>query len=222
MVNEITTKALELSEGEKCITVDWPLAQSGSFCLAVAGHDGVKAVANTTLGETGLLIVEQMLAIDEASQKLWENFKKSFPDVADHFLSLKAEDGVKTDSLGYLLWVVSALLWLGEDDIHTAQTLAKVGLKVDTQLIKGEGVALLDTPRLLRSLISYKIAGVGNATLLFSLYESLADFVIDTTGMLNETFKSRVVVFSGEVANHPLVKDRIDHRMGRRSKLIWA
>ena len=220
--SEIGARGLELSEGERCLVVYWPLeGEEAGIYMAVPDKPTIKAVMNEPLASNGEGIIEQIMAIDEASPRLWENFSRHYPDIADHFKAMIQEGDLRV-SMGYLLWCASALLWLSDDDIVTAQTLEKVGLKVDTVLGARDGVAVMETPKLLRSLISYKIAGVGNSTILFSMYESLADFIIDTAGQLNETFRSRVVVFLGDVASQPLVKDRLDHRMGRRSKLIWG
>lgn len=72
------------------------------------------------------------------------------------------------------------------------------GVKLDMGLSKEGGVAVLDLKKCFASILSYKIAGVEDDVLAYSIFESLVDLIILATDEAKKSFTPSLLEIGGE------------------------
>lgn len=150
---------------------------------------------------SGDRLLEAIASIDENGPRLVANYRRAFPVLYDRLAAFVPEEdeALETGALGWLLAACSLVLGLEEQDLARALSLSLAGVKVDTVVIEVNGRYLLDGRRLLRSLMSYLIAGVPRDVLARSVFESLGDFAADATRRLLEDWKADAIICAGDL-----------------------
>jgi hypothetical protein len=161
----------------------------------------------------GADLLDEVGGIDENAPRLVANYRKAFPDATERLIAFGAElDDFETPALGWLLLASGLVLSLDDGDLAAARRTGG-GLKVDTIVIDQGGRYLFDGRRLLRSLMSYRIADAPAALLANSVFESLGDFIADTIGRMlrgQPADVADVVVCAGDLlAGNQTLRSRV-------------
>ncbi len=154
------------------------------------------------------LIFEQIAQSDEGAQRLVENFSAQFPEIVQRIKSASP----KQNSGNLSNWIAMAGFFSalgGEFDLpalHEAVLrgaqgfLGSKGPRIDFVLRRGEsGNIELDYLRVLRSCMSFKLAGIDDETLSFGIIDSYAEFFGKLIGDMSENFALHSVVLSGSM-----------------------
>jgi len=139
--------------------------------------------------------ISDIEALDENGPKLLQNFQKKFPDLYSKLNNLSA----MPDFEGFLSACASIL---GVKDFAELVLLshknkAPSGVKIDFTLEAIDGKPTLNLVKSLRTLLSYKLADVDNATLAYSVFESLSDFVTILCDEAKKGFEAKELVLCG-------------------------
>lgn len=132
-------------------------------------------------------MLDAIAQMDEGGLRLVSNFKKSFPE-----LYAKVEQ-VEFNSNGHIsdiakLWSIAAVfigLYEGDDTLEACETLettaiefgGKSGPRIDYKIMSTEEGYQLDFRLAIRSVMSFKLAGLDDYLLSFGFIDSLADFI---------------------------------------------
>lgn len=145
-------------------------------------------------------LLEAIASIDESAPRLVARYRAAFPEVVSGLSEFGA--GLEPSASPALCWLLSAcslVLWLEEADIIRALGPSPGGVKADTVVIESDGRYLFDGRRLLRSLMSYRLADVPNYVLARSVFESLGGFTADAIWRLLREWKAEAVVCAGDL-----------------------
>jgi hypothetical protein len=158
----------------------------------------------------GADLLEAIAAIDENAPRLVANYRAAFPDVASRLAEFGAShEPMAEDSLRWLLSACSLILWLEYSDVAMALSRSAGTVKVDTVVIDRDGRYLFDGRRLLRSVMSYRIAEVPKHVLARSVFESLGAFAADAMWRLLRDWKADAVVCAGDLfAGNKILRER--------------
>ncbi|HEY5989181.1 MAG TPA: hypothetical protein VIV12_22790 [Streptosporangiaceae bacterium] len=164
----------------------------------------------------GTDLLAAISTIDENAPRLVANYRNAFPEIAGRLseFGTGAEPGAD-ESLRWLLSACSLTLWLEDADVARALVPSPGGVKVDTVVIEQDGCFLFDGRRLLRSLMSYRIADVPKYILACSVFESLGDFAADAIRRLLRDWKAEAVVCTGDL----FARNRILRQQARKRTL---
>ncbi len=141
--------------------------------------------------------IEDIEGIDENTERLVQNYKEKFPQIFETKPSLENTHGFET-----ILNLTAHMIGLkdaNELESTAHDFKAKSGLDVSYKVAKIDDMNYLDYRKVIQSIMSYKIAGVENPMLAFSVYESLSEFIVDNVMKINSELKCRDVVLCGDM-----------------------
>jgi hypothetical protein len=155
-------------------------------------------------------LLDAIASIDENGPRLITNYEHAFPELTESIRRFGAElEPVKSESLGWLLGACSLTLGMQEEDVARALGQVPALVKVDTVVEEHDERYLLDSRRLLRSVMSYRIAAVPNHVLMRSVFESLGDYAANAVRRLLREWSVEVVVCAGDLfARNRFIADR--------------
>lgn len=202
--SDVEVKALAESRGlthKPAAVVYFSFAEPDSF---IGAHDPggriTRLIEFLPLPVRGADLLDAIAAIDENGPPLLANYRQAFPELYDGFASFSPEEeATEIEALAWLLGASSLILGLEEPDLAKALLPAPNGVKVDTVVIELDGRYVLDGRRLLRSVMSYRIAGVRRDVLARSVFESLGDFAADAVRRLLKDWKADAIVCAGDL-----------------------
>jgi hypothetical protein len=202
--SEVDVHALVESRGltEKAAAVVYfSFAERDSF---IGAHDPggriTRLIEFLPLPVHGADLLAAIASIDGNGARLVTNYRQEFPELFDGLASFKPEEGpLEIEALAWLLGAGSMILGLEQADLERALLASTVGVKVDTVVIEHDGRYVLDGRRLLRSAMSYRIAGVPRDVLARSIFESLGDFAADAVRRLLKDWKADAIVCAGDL-----------------------
>ena len=132
-------------------------------------------------------MLDAIAEMDEGGLRLVNNFKTSFPELYE-----KVEQ-IEFNSNGHIsdiakLWSIAAVfigLYEGDDALEACETLettaiefgGKSGPRIDYKIISTDEGYQLDFRLAIRSVMSFKLAGLDDYLLSFGFIDSLADFI---------------------------------------------
>lgn len=183
---EITAVLQHHGKGGACAAVAHLSVLGTNSVIGLRDRGGhlTPAIEFLPLPMRGADLLDEVGRIDENAPRLVANYQKAFPDVTDRLIAFGADlDDVETPAIGWLLLACGLVLSLDDADLAAARRTGG-GLKVDTIVIEQGGRYLFDGRRLLRSLMSYRIADAPTTLLANSIFESVGDFVADAIGRL--------------------------------------
>lgn len=164
----------------------------------------------------GVDLLAAIASIDENAPRLVANYQAAFPEIAGRLSAFGSGlEPTATDSLRWLLSASSLVLWLEDADVAMALGQSAGAVKVDTVIIEQDGRYLFDGRRLLRSLMSYRIADVPKYVLARSVFESLGDFAADAMRRLLRDWKADAAVCAGDL----FARNRILNAQARKGLL---
>jgi hypothetical protein len=155
-------------------------------------------------------LLEAIASIDENGPRLVANYRAAFPEIITRLCAFGADlEPAATESLRWLFSACSLVLWLEEADVARALAPSPGGVKADTVVIEQDGRYLFDGRRLLRSLMSYRLADVPAHVLARSVFESLGDFTADAIRRLLRDWKADAVICAGDLfARNTILRER--------------
>jgi len=143
-------------------------------------------------------ILSQIRLLREGSDRLVENFKAKFPKVYNRLMNLDGNEDI--------FRVIAIILELKQESLDGISSeslgfLGKGGVQIDMKLKDSK----FDYAALLASIMSYKIAGVENSLICYSLYESFGDYIGEIVPQIAQKVDTKDVAISGVAfANQPL------------------
>lgn len=155
-------------------------------------------------------LFDAIAQIDEHGPRLIANYARAFPELFGAIRLFGSElEPVGSESLGWLLAACSLTLGMQEEDVARALGPIPSLVNVDTVVVEHEGRYLLDSRRLLRSLMSYRIGEVERHVLARSVFESLGDYAASAVRRLLRDWKVDHVVCAGDLfARNQFIADR--------------
>ncbi len=151
--------------------------------LSSAGESGVKLIENFNKHFAGL--------IDACGQNISGYDFEKFIRYCAVVLGCKEEKG----HLAYLVTLANA-------------SKAPSGVKIDF-VLETEGAPTLNLIKSFRTLLSYKIAGVEDTILAYSIFESFADFIAILSDEARKGFDAKELVLCGGMFYSQILSDRV-------------
>jgi len=155
-------------------------------------------------------ILEDIANLREGSNRLIENLEKKMPTVFEKLQALQERDDVK------LFEAVAIILDIDDRSMRgvtkeAMKFVGKGGIQIDTHVTDNR----FDHTAFLASIISYQLAGVSNAILAYSIFESFGDYFSEIIGELKDKTKASEIILCGrDFANQSLFS-----RMQRNLKM---
>ena len=165
----------------------------------VSNEVGVKEVIK--FQDFDLTTVLEQFKADEKRVKLLENFSKKYPEIIQEF---------KANSSMNMFETISSILELKKKNFEAVcdksyEFRGNGGLKIDTNFTK-EG---FDYSGFIGSILSFKLAGVEEHYLAYSIFEAIADMSITTLNQLKSKFNIQNFVMMGDMFENSVLYSRI-------------
>lgn len=178
-------------------------------------------------------MLEAIRTMDERGMRLVDNFKKTFPDLYDSIEKLVFKSNIDTSDITKI-WSMAAVfigLYEGDNALESCEKLestaiefsGKSGPRIDYKVISTEEGYQLDPRLAIRSVMSFKLAGLDDYLLSFGFIDSLADFIaqqaenadanigIDGVTLSGGIFENRQLLmraYNGLSVNYPIYRNR--------------
>lgn len=170
--------------------------------IAACDQAGIVAplIALGNLPMVGSSILGAVASIDENGPRLVANYAKEFPEL---MAQIEAFDpGVEiseTSAPGWIFALVALVLGMSESDVGQALTTTHKAVEIDTFLEDDYGRYYLDSRRIIRSVMSYHIAGVDKGVLARSVFVALGSFVSDALRRLLKEWNAKAILCIGDL-----------------------
>ncbi len=170
----------------------------------------------------------------EEGNKLVQNFFKKFPEIYQRLQKLSTNQNYKeVSSITAVLNIASILIgahpyndvsYFEEPYLYlqneSLDFIGNQGLMIDYFLEEKNGIFYLDWIKMLQSVISYKIAGVDNKMLAFSIFEGLGDWFIKETETISNKIKIKNIVLAGDFFSNQVLTGRIVKHFSRKYNIL--
>ncbi len=178
--------------------------------------------------------LEEIKKSSEEGEKLVNNFYKKFPEFEKiQYLELDGKFK-EISSITGVLNIISKLLQIFPYENYSyfeepyrflekesLDFVGKQALMVDYFLEEDNGNFYLNWLKLIQSVLSYKIAGVDNKMIAFSIFEGLGDWIIKETEKISKKMKVNNIVLTGAFFDNPVLTGRIiKHFRGKYNILL--
>jgi len=151
-------------------------------------------------------IFEKIKQTDLTAKKLVENYMAKFPQHCERILNLSFE---KDSFTMYEFWGVLAIILdlCPSDNLDVASKLLQnnsisflgsKGPRIDYKIIKDTSTSL-DCLMIVRSAMSFKLAGIDNLTLSYGIVESFAEFLTSEIEDIKDGFNIDSIAVSGSL-----------------------
>lgn len=179
------------------------------------------------------------IATRENGDKLIANFTSHF---GEHSLDFSLEDSTKATfakgleksckNLIEFFSVIAKVLRLCpkdasvEEGVNSVLNNAKLflrdkGPRIDYKTVKSpQGGLALDMPRILRSAMSFSLAGVDSATLCYGVVDSLCEFVGNLARDMGQNYAIKKVFLCGDMLTESIFLDKILHYLPKDMEII--
>jgi hypothetical protein len=170
----------------------------------IAAYDQTGIVAPlVTVGNlpmSGSDLLDVLSSIDENGPRLIANYRKEFPELMIQIEAFDPEVGIsETSAPGWIFALVSLVLGMSESDVAQALTTSHEAVEIDTFIEDDEGRYYLDTRRIIRSVMSYHIAGVDKGVIARSVFVALGSFISDALRRLLKEWNARAILCIGDL-----------------------
>lgn len=152
-----------------------------------------------------------------SAKRLVENYREKFPHLYEKALQTPLSPDAPKNI--YTLWkIVSVVLGLSESFDMGAEKLienaenygGEKGPRIDYYLERDDALSAdLDYVRLVRSGISYKLAGTDDNTLSFGYMESLSYFISDTADAHRENLSTKKIALAGALFGYKRLSEMV-------------
>ncbi len=166
---------------------------------------------------------------DESGVKLVENYQKTYPELYKSIQRVKIPKKL-SNNLFNTLRFVSIVVGFSNDFKTAADTLienaedfgGQKGVRIDFRLENEEKINSNFNPyRLIRSAMSFKLAGTDDMTLSFGTLESFSYFVSDMADALKETLGANKVALGGSLFGYPLISELVAKNLLPNHKIYF-
>ena len=152
-------------------------------------------------------IFDAITSSSNTAQKLVTNYKNKFPELFEKINKIKLE---KKKFNIYELWGIVAIVlgFSSSDDVKEASKeleknsqlfLGDRGPRIDYKLVQKDGKTMLDPLVMIRSAMSFRLAGIDKSTLSFGIVESFAEFISNEADTLNENMDVEAFAYAGSL-----------------------
>ncbi len=197
------------------------LSKKNEIFFWLKSGDGIKSILEFDFECSPYVLFQEILNTKDGD-KLCKNFEKYCPEL--YLYSQKVIQSKKTKNIFNFL--DSIALILGFESVYrlfaNANTYVRdKGPRIDYKIIKNEKNELkLDYILVLKSAMSFKIAGVDDATLCYGILDSLGEFLGNLIGDIGINFHAKSVFIFGSLLGEKILFDKILHYMPKNMKLI--
>jgi hypothetical protein len=139
--------------------------------------------------------------------KLIDSYKNSFPEIYENALHVKIPNNTPDNM--YSIWGIASVLLGFADNIkdganrlinNAEEYVGQKGPRIDYLLLDKDSIKSdFNMLKLIRSAMSFKLAGTDDITLSFGIMESLAYFVSDTSDSCRENLSSQKTLLAGSI-----------------------
>jgi len=163
---------------------------------AIKGGTGVKKIAGASFFDTDIL--DSIKKEFDFGAKLAANFENAFGERALELKKICFEG--KSDIENFLDAAQAAIGAVSFTDMLKKADNADVqgGVKLDFVLVKNENNVALNLKKCFVSLLSFKLGGVDDETLAYSIFESVMDFLIHGIDEAKKSFEIKKLCVGGE------------------------
>ncbi|MDA8385680.1 MAG: hypothetical protein M0Z88_05410 [Actinomycetota bacterium] len=188
--------------GDQAVAVAWLSFDDPDSMIAAQDPGGKISplIGFSALPMRGADLLAAVGAIDENGPRLLANYRRAFPELSAAVGAFDAGVGAMESSAPGWLFAASSLV-IGMDEVDVAAALAPDpdAVEVDTFVTPGTGHYYLESARLLRSIMSYRIAGVERHVLGRSVFVSLGNFVGTAMVRLLKDWQPKAIVCAGDL-----------------------
>lgn len=181
--------------------------------------------------ETNLKVIFDILKIqDETTSKLYSNFRKENENLCLLVDSMESDAKISTNLLdlvgvcGYLLDLVSleSHIYDARNAVHrcASEFMGEKGPRIDFRLIREDDKIFLDTFRTIRSVMSFKLAGVEKELLCFGILDSLAEFLANFSRDMHENYQLKDTIICGSMFLNKQFLDKFIHYHPKSSEIF--
>jgi len=166
---------------------------------------------------------------DESGEKLIENYKKTYLELYKTAQRVKIPKKL-SNNLFNTLRFVSIIVGFSDDFKTAADTLiekaedfgGQKGVRIDFRLENEDKINSNFNPyRLIRSAMSFKLAGTDDMTLAFGVLESFSYFISDMADAHKETLGSEKIALAGSVFSYPIVTELVAKNLLANHKIYF-
>lgn len=163
----------------------------------------------------------------KSGDKLIKNFSEHFADIFSAIQSLP-DTPMMTNNLidifsssSFVLGYTSTFNVKNQKILNNAKKFVRdKGPRIDFKLQKNDEGVFLDYPKILRSSMSFAIAGLDEATLSYGFVDSMAEFLGNFVRDATTNFNIKKVLVCGDMLNEKIFLDKILHYLPKNIDLI--
>ncbi len=179
-------------------------------------------------------LLEYIKNNSEEGRRLVENYMKKFPHVKDKIQKPdENEKGKEINSITHILNIISYLLgvfpyektsYFEEPYLYlqskSLDFVGNQGLMVDFKIEEKDRIFYLDWTKTVQSTLSYKIAGVEDDIIAFSIFESLGNWIIEQTATISSKLKLKNIAITGNFFSNPVLTGRFLKHFGGKYNIL--
>lgn len=160
---------------------------------------------------------------DETSSRLLENYKENFED--DYNKALNRDiSSYKTKSF-YNYWQIAKQILCFEEDIleNANKCMLEKGPRIDYKLIEDEKLynREFDYVKLIKSAMSFKLAGVEEETISLGFMESLAHFIAYELDNINSSYDLDGVSLCGDMFRYDIFTSLVEKSITKNFNIYY-
>lgn len=163
----------------------------------------------------------------KSGDKLISNFSEHFEDIFSALQSLP-DTPMMTNNLidifsssSFVLGYTSTFNARNQKILNNAKKFVRdKGPRIDFKLQKKDEGVFLDYPKILRSSMSFAIAGLDEATLSYGFVDSMAEFLGNFVRDATTNFSIKKVLVCGDILNEKIFLDKMLHYLPKNIDLI--
>lgn len=172
-----------------------------------SSEHGMLNLTSVPLPSSFEALFDEIAQTSESSARLIENYKNTYPEIYAQALHVKIPENLPKSI--YSLWkIIAVVLGFSSDLDKGAEVLIELaedfggqkGPRMDYFLQKEEAlVSDMNYIKLIRSGMSFKLAGTDDATLAFGYVQSLAHFISDMSDYYKENLLNEKIALAGSL-----------------------
>jgi hydrogenase maturation factor HypF (carbamoyltransferase family) len=178
--------------------------ENDDMIMFYSAQAGVLDMVNITYENSLAQMLENIAKKDETSAKLIKNYTEKFPLI----IAKTKEISLKTKNIANLWSAAAFLMGLG-DSLEEAQERllenivtfgGQKGPRVDYKLLDEESVkTTIDAHKFIKSVMSFRLAGVDDGLLSYGISESLVHFLSDFADKIKDEFEVKNILLMGSM-----------------------